>query len=196
MAFYVLSNKIMAASNYYKLGYTTTSEIILMEQYRALFDPVIHIWYVSYDARKIEKHMLSVFDNQRQINGKGNKTEWVMTSIEEIHKIFTDYLNPIIEEEPPHFLDIVFPDFSKFPNDPDEFVLCDYTQKEEKTNDEYEEYERWIKAHPPRRKDTPTAYYKKFTEKFTIGISIIKLSKILKNIGYVKRHSGSIHYWD
>lgn len=53
----------------------------------------------------------------------------------------------------------------------------------------------WIEKNPPRRKDTPTAYKEKLEKNLGVLITSIKLSKILKKMGYVSDRSHNGRFW-
>lgn len=56
-------------------------------------------------------------------------------------------------------------------------------------------YKKWIQENPPRRKNTPTKYRKKFMDELNTKISAHNLAKILKQLGYISKSSNGTRFW-
>lgn len=120
MPFYIASNEIMEEANCFKVGYSESSEIILLKQYRTLYYPMIYCWIAKGD-RQMEREILKKVDKYRLLNGENNQTEWVMMNLPALLRIVADYIDSKSVDESKDesvFEDPVFPDFSTYVEPP------------------------------------------------------------------------------
>ena len=94
MACYVISNRILARYNVFKIGHTKLSPQNLRRSYqRYLFDATILLYYETPTHTHDEKILLKKLSKHRLINSRDRVTEWLHIEYPVLKSVMDDYFN-------------------------------------------------------------------------------------------------------
>lgn len=96
LLFYILSSEIDANDNVYKIGYVTGTTDTLISRYSTYLHyrhPIIYYCEYRNDAKDVERYLKKVLIDNRILNKRTNKTEWVNYKLDDILKTLNEYDN-------------------------------------------------------------------------------------------------------
>ena len=103
-AIYIISTRVHAEKNEYKLGKHTGSKKKLLSRYTtSLINPILYYFRYSKNSERIESILKQHFEKERIVNRNGHKSEWINIKlnllIDEIDKNFLKYEKNNFDED-------------------------------------------------------------------------------------------------